>query len=384
MRNNKDSTLASKSDSCAGSTAGVLTPQREKRGCARAVNFRAAVAAWIAAALASTMVVDGVRAAECRMLQVGELPVRLAQNKLIVDGEINGQKIGVALDTGTTRTFLLRSSAERLGLRHDQVRGLRMFGIGGETNVESALVNEFKIGQASRTGWRMLVEDEHPLRDIDLFLGDDFFNTIDIEFDLAYRSVRLFQTKDCEGVSLAYWARDSASQVEIEPVDPARPQIVLTVRIDGQPVHALLDSGAAISLLDKPAAMRLGVTTETSGVVRVGRSMGLGTKVVEYWVGPFKSFAIGDETIKDPLIVFGDVFKNASYTAPGSYVRRRIAGTAAMLLGADFLISHRVLVAHSQRKMYFTYSGGTLFQRVVEASSTGAGFAAGNTPTPER
>ena len=28
-----------------------------------------------------------------------------------------------------------------------------------------------------------------------------------------------------------------------------------------------------------------------------------------------------------------------------------------MLLGADFLRSHRVLVAHSQREMYFTYAG---------------------------
>ena len=33
-----------------------------------------------------------------------------------------------------------------------------------------------------------------------------------------------------------------------------------------------------------------------------------------------------------------------------------------MLLGADFLRAHRVLVAHSQRKLYFTYTGGPVFQ----------------------
>jgi hypothetical protein len=32
-----------------------------------------------------------------------------------------------------------------------------------------------------------------------------------------------------------------------------------------------------------------------------------------------------------------------------------------MLLGTDFLRAHRVLVARSQRKMYFTYAGGTVF-----------------------
>ena len=32
-----------------------------------------------------------------------------------------------------------------------------------------------------------------------------------------------------------------------------------------------------------------------------------------------------------------------------------------MLLGADFLRAHRVYVAHSQRKLYFTYSGAPVF-----------------------
>ncbi len=32
-----------------------------------------------------------------------------------------------------------------------------------------------------------------------------------------------------------------------------------------------------------------------------------------------------------------------------------------MLLGVDLLRAHRVLVAHSQRKVYFSYVGGTVF-----------------------
>ena len=34
----------------------------------------------------------------------------------------------------------------------------------------------------------------------------------------------------------------------------------------------------------------------------------------------------------------------------------------SMLLGADFLFSHRVFITHSQRKIYFTYAGGPVFQ----------------------
>jgi hypothetical protein len=32
-----------------------------------------------------------------------------------------------------------------------------------------------------------------------------------------------------------------------------------------------------------------------------------------------------------------------------------------MILGMDFLQTHRVFVANSQRKIYFTYAGGTVF-----------------------
>jgi hypothetical protein len=38
-----------------------------------------------------------------------------------------------------------------------------------------------------------------------------------------------------------------------------------------------------------------------------------------------------------------------------------LVGLPAMLLGADFLRSHRVLVAQSQQKIYLSYVGGTVF-----------------------
>jgi len=48
----------------------------------------------------------------------------------------------------------------------------------------------------------------------------------------------------------------------------------------------------------------------------------------------------------------------------GSHIRYRVGTPAGMLLGVDFLKAHRVLVAHSQRKIYFTYVGGPVFERV--------------------
>jgi hypothetical protein len=181
---------------------------------------------------------------------------------------------------------------------------------------------------------------------------------------LAHNMVRLYQSQNCEGVSLAYWASTGAGEVEIEPVHDTSPQIVLTVQVNGKPIKAMFDSGAPLSVLGKPDAARLGVTPETPGVIAAGGASGVGSKTIQSWIGPFQSFAIGNETIRDTEIRFADLFKSATYSAVGTHIPVKVEGlhSISMLLGADFLRSHRVLVAHSQRRIYFTYTGGPVFR----------------------
>ena len=334
----------------------------KKLGDVKLIKVRYFLIASLAIGVAvASMAVAAV--SNCKMIQTADWPVRLERNHLIVDGAINGQKIGIMLDTGATRSLILRSATERLGLTRKVARGYRMFGVGGETHVESADVDEFKIGQFTRKNWRVLVAGERDFGpDVAFLLGDDFFHQVDVEIDLAHGAVRLFQPKDCDGVSLAYWGTDGAGEAEIERVDDAHPQIILTVQINGQPMRALLDSGAATSVLNKSDAARLGVTPETPGVVAVGSGTGLGPKAVDNWIGPFQSFVIGNEIIKDTTIRFADLLKDATYTSTDSRIPKHLVGQQPMLLGADFLHAHRVLVAHSQRKLYFTYAGGPVFQ----------------------
>jgi hypothetical protein len=122
----------------------------------------------------------------------------------------------------------------------------------------------------------------------------------------------------------------------------------------------LLDSGAFSTVVTKSQAAALGVTPESAGVTAGGCSFGLGQKTVEFWLGTFESLRIGDELIRNPRIRFADTWKFSTYKS-GGLISQRLAAPD-MLLGADFLRSHRVLIAHSQRKMYFTYAGGTVFE----------------------
>jgi predicted aspartyl protease len=292
-------------------------------------------------------------AAKCTMAQLAEWPVKLEGSHLLVEGSINGQKIGVMLDTGSS-TLILRSAADRLGLTRHEAQGYRAFGIGGETHVEVANIAEFTVGQLSRKNWRVMVAGERDFgKSIDFILGEDFFDQLDLEIDLPHHAVRLFQAEDCEGVALAYWASQGAGQVELQPYYNAGQRIIVPVKVNGQPMQAMVDSGAFSSVLDKPVAERLGITQDSPGARLLGTGGGLGGKTVESWIGPLQSFTIGDET----------------YVPPGSRLLKRLEDTPALLLGADFLRAHRVLVAHSQRKMYFTYEGGPVFQPKAAAEA---------------
>jgi hypothetical protein len=189
-------------------------------------------------------------------------------------------------------------------------------------------------------------------------LGEDFLSSFDVEFDLANGVVRLWQPKDCEGVSLAYWTRDVAGEVAIETVTDMRRKIAFVVQLNGKQVHAILDSGASTSIVSKHDAEAVGATSAG----RTIGSSGLGAKTVDAWIGKFAHFAIGNEDIPDVEIRVSDIYQGATYVGTGSRISKNVFEEQPMLLGADFLRAHRTLVSHSQRKMYFTYVGGPVFE----------------------
>ena len=298
---------------------------------------------------------------KCTLARVAEWPVRPGTGYAVVDGTINGQKIGVMLDTGAGTTMFSRPEAERLGLVRRDLRGARVVAIGGETHAEMVVVDEFAIGALVRKNLGLLVAGEQPLRDdVAVILGEDFFRHLDIEFDLAHDMIRLFQAHDCDNSSLAYWTQGGAAEVGLEIDSTGAPQIDLGVEVNGRRFLAQLDSGAYRSVLAQSAAESVGVTPTSAGVVTAGCFHGGGEKVIETWIGPFESFRIGPENIRDPKLYFADMWRYSTYTETGSRVRRSGAH-ADMLLGADFLRAHRLLIAHSQRKMYFEYVSGTVF-----------------------
>lgn len=329
-----------------------------QRPCLRQ-GARPAILFVVAAFAASSALAQG----NCKLSEVVEWTVREGRGHLVVDGAINGAPVGIVLDTGATASIVLRKTAIRLDLPRREAKGRRMYGVGGETRVEVADIDDFTLGNVSTKGLSLYVAGEidfGPGRD--MLLGADFLSHFDIEFDLPSHKVRLFRPSGCNDVSLAYWTKETPGQVALEEATEARPRVAFTVEVNDMRIPAVLDSGAPGSVLSKAHAEAVGVVPGGAGVTASRPMGGLGARSAPSWIGMFTTFAIGNESMPDVRIRFSDLYADTSHATTGSRIARNVAPTQPMLLGADFLRAHRTYVANSQRRMYFTYTGGPVFR----------------------
>jgi tetratricopeptide (TPR) repeat protein len=150
----------------------------------------------------------------------------------------------------------------------------------------------------------------------------------------------------CDKTVLAYWAKDQPySVIEIDP--QKKFHTVGTAFLNGVKIRVLFDTGAATSFVTLKAAERAGVKPGDPGVGAAGSAHGIGQGSVNFWIAPFASFKIGDEVIHNTRLRIGELDLDLM--------------DVDMLLGADFFLSHRIYVANSREKLYFTYSGGPVF-----------------------
>ena len=260
--------------------------------------------------------------------------------------KIDGKDTRFTLDTGAFFNTMSRAEALSLGLAlRPAPFGFRLGGVGGSTSVDIAQVKDFGILGTTIKHVEFIVGGTDTGRGL---LGANLLDLADLEIDLANGKMKLFQVNDCKKSALAYWTKDGKYNVaDIERADNERDRrTFIEVTIDGKKLRAVLDSGAAATVLSRDAAKRIGIDLDGPGVKIGRRSFGIGSESVKSWTVPVDSFSVGTETIQHSQM---------------EVIDGRIGRDTDMLLGVDFLLAHHVYIANSQRKMYFTYNGGRVF-----------------------
>ena len=201
------------------------------------------------------------------------------------------------------------------------------------------------------------------------WLGPNFWNGLEAEFDLANGKLRLFSAKDCAGRPLAYWSTNFAfTPFRQEGLFKLIPTV--DVLLNGKKTRAWITTNIAYSAMDMGGAKRAGYSPSTPGVKPIDMFEYAG--VNKGYLATLDSFALGDEEIRNAKFAFADIWRWADYTATGSRTVQHSADYPQLLLGVDFLQSHRVLFSDTQKLIYFTYNGGPVFRAATEA---GAGKA---------
>jgi len=290
--------------------------------------------------------------AACVPAEVASVPIRYAGADLApaIGGAINGKPATMLVDTGASMIHLTLNGANRHGLAL-QPTPRRVHGVGGTSAIYMAEVRDFAAGpaRAARRQALDVIAESDTTPAFDAIVGAPFLLQMDLEFDLGAKRMRFLQARDCGQAPLALWQEDTVA-VPFEGGTERNPKPHFTVMVNGQALDAIVDTGAFRTVMSRAAARRAGIDVEApgaaTGVKRLGDAGGIGPDRAPHWSAVFKTVAIGSETIRDAELGIIDA---------------RGEMDADLLLGRDFLRTHRVLFAMSQRKLYFARTGGDSF-----------------------
>lgn len=304
--------------------------------------------------LGLSLIVASAAQANCKIEKYAEMPVTMEGTRPIAAGTINGQPARFVIDSGAFYNTMPHDVAKKYGLSLKAGKVDYMVGAGGnstvyEGNAKTFSLNGFLGGQQLQN-IKFMVADKFSSFGHDGLIGQNTIGHDDTEYDLANGFVRLFRTKDCGDAPLAYWHGTlPVYVVSFEGRSAHTPHILGTATLNGKEIRVMFDSGASRSILTTRAASRLGIKLDDDKVVAAGTTRGIGDKISETSRARFDELDIGGEIIKNARLNVSDI----ELMPDGR--------PADMLLGADFFLSHRLYVAAFQRKLYFTYNGGRVF-----------------------
>lgn len=289
-----------------------------------------------AAALA-TLALLAACAPQSQTVCRADLPLQDRFNLLIAHVTVNGTSVAGIFDTGAQTSAVTDHLVTRLGLLSDPRHGSLMSGVGGEGMAQNdVLVDQFALaGYDAGAGHVPVIAlpvDDSAGERLGALIGADVLAHFDIDLDIAGHRAVLYDADRCQG-PLPDWDMPFAT-VDLHETWSQR--LLLKVKVDGQDLTALLDSGATTTVIDLPAARRLGITEAMLAAEPGGEGFGAAGVNFQRVLHVFHSLDVAGETL----------------TAPRLAVLDRSLQEADMLLGLDWLRLHRVWISARKGVMY--------------------------------
>ncbi len=275
-------------------------------------------------------------AQDCRPERRADIAENPMGNVPIVTVRVNGSPADLLFDTGAERTILTPAAASRLGIVAHYEYARHMRSIGTAVSGGTAKLSKFVVGGMTTRGFRVLVGavslptvDGRPL---DGLLGADFFDDFDVDIDLGNRRVLLYAPQSCPSEAPAWGEPYTTVAANCSLHD----RLFFPVTLDGYRLAALIDTGAQLTALDASSAAALGVTGADLARDPVTTLRGAAAEIVKSHAHRFMQLDIAGQVVRDPVIMVAPLGLQ----------------DADLVLGADFLRSHRVWLSYASHLIF--------------------------------
>src|SRR5579859_7122473 len=311
----------------------------------------------LTAILAAWAALTGASQAACQLHLVADFKVTLQDSSPLIDAKINGEVVRMIADSGAFYSSLSQGAVAQFKLQQQPGNPyMYTVGIGGMQSISIAKVKSFTIADQTLSNQVFLVTDNEVGAGVAGLMGENILGLVDAYYDLPDGAIKMVKPTGCGDRPFVLW--DASRPYSIVPLarheGPFR-EIEVEAFVNGKRIRVELDTGASASMLSVDAARRAGLNLDDPSATNGGVHRGIGRRMVSTSIVPVESFKIGDEEVR--------------------HTRLRVAPILLpevdMLLGEDFFLSHRVYVANSQRRIYFTYTGGSVFNLGVAPQSPG-------------
>lgn len=276
-------------------------------------------------------------ARQCPITVEAQLPIREVGRRFVTTVSINGHPMSMLIDTGTSMSTLTPHAAEMLRLPYDQKRIGIVNGIGGRLEPQHLMIASLiQLGTQNWADVRLVAANVFGPDDLDPdapsgSIGADLLSRYNVMLDFPNQTMTLYSL--CDGPFAPATGVVQTLELEQPSTNSLRALLMIPVRLNGHPVHALIDTGSSRTSATRDAAISSGVdgaTLEQERAATIGGAKGVR---VNGHVHVFETIQIGSATYpRGPVLV-----QDAS--TPG----------VDMLLGMDFLKSRKVWISYATR-----------------------------------
>lgn len=187
-----------------------------------------------------------------------EVPIMLSENRMIVPLKIEGAgEQFFILDTAAGGSVISPRLRKQLNIDPASVHRDTVKGASGKRLMEKVILPELQFGDQSFSEISAVVFPTNAFREyegkrVEGILGVNVLKHFDLSFDLNNRVLQLYQNRrlnqNADRISIPFKSNVQPGFVEFE------------IHINGEPVQAILDSGARRNILNWKAANALGIT----------------------------------------------------------------------------------------------------------------------------